>query len=138
VTAIDKYIRLRLRTRRLTLHMTQTDLANVIGVTFQQLQKYEKGTNRITASTLQKLAAAMKVPITYFSKTLHASMLTKTTQRWHGPVASHSGWLGALQSFQRNRKQVSPSRRGQSCRRDREGANNHFTGRVIMRSTGNG
>jgi transcriptional regulator with XRE-family HTH domain len=66
VTAIDKYIGLRLRTRRLMLHMTQTDLAKVIGLTFQQLQKYEKGTNRITASTLQTLAAAMKVPITYF------------------------------------------------------------------------
>jgi len=48
------------------LDMTQSDLAKVIGLTFQQLQKYEKGTNRITASTLQKLAAGMKVPITYF------------------------------------------------------------------------
>jgi transcriptional regulator with XRE-family HTH domain len=68
VTAIDKYIGHRLRTQRLILNMTQTDIAKVIGVTFQQLQKYEKGTNRITASTLQKLAAAMKVPITYFLK----------------------------------------------------------------------
>jgi transcriptional regulator with XRE-family HTH domain len=48
------------------LHMTQTDLAKVIDLTFQQLQKYEKGTNRVSASTLQKLAATMKVPITYF------------------------------------------------------------------------
>jgi transcriptional regulator with XRE-family HTH domain len=48
------------------LRMTQTELGKVVGVTFQQLQKYEKGTNRLRASTLQKLAAVMKVPITYF------------------------------------------------------------------------
>src|SRR6266545_7097703 len=65
-TALDKYIGLRLRTRRLMLDMTQSDLAKVIGLTFQQLQKYEKGTNRVSATTLQKLAATMKVPITYF------------------------------------------------------------------------
>ena len=68
VTALDKYIGLRLRTRRLMLDMTQSDLAKVIGLTFQQLQKYEKGTNRVSATTLQKLAATMKVPITYFFK----------------------------------------------------------------------
>ena len=67
-TALDKYIGLRLRTRRLMLDMTQSDLAKVIGLTFQQLQKYEKGTNRVSATTLQKLAATMKVPITYFFK----------------------------------------------------------------------
>jgi transcriptional regulator with XRE-family HTH domain len=50
------------------LDMTQSDLAKVIGLTFQQLQKYEKGTNRVSATTLQKLAATMKVPITYFFK----------------------------------------------------------------------
>jgi len=48
------------------LHMTQADLAKVLGVTFQQLQKYEKGTNRLGASTLPKLAATLKVPIVYF------------------------------------------------------------------------
>jgi len=66
VTAIDKHIGHRLRTRRLTLEMTQSDVARLIGLTFQQLQKYETGTNRVSASTLQQLAAKMKVPVTYF------------------------------------------------------------------------
>ena len=57
-----------MRARRLMLDMTQSDLAKVIGLTFQQLQKYEKGKNRVSATTLQKLAATMKVPITYFFK----------------------------------------------------------------------
>jgi transcriptional regulator with XRE-family HTH domain len=66
VTAIDKHIGHRLRTRRLTLDMTQSDLSRLIGLTFQQVQKYEKGANRISASTLQELAAAVKVPLSYF------------------------------------------------------------------------
>ena len=65
-TAIDKHIGRRLRARRMMLHLTQTDLAKVIGLTFQQLQKYEKGTNRLSASNLQKMAATLKAPLTYF------------------------------------------------------------------------
>jgi transcriptional regulator with XRE-family HTH domain len=63
---IDKHLGLRLRMRRLGLRMTQTALANLIGVTFQQVQKYEKGTNRVSASTLQKLSETLHVPVTYF------------------------------------------------------------------------
>jgi transcriptional regulator with XRE-family HTH domain len=76
-TGIDKHIGHRLRTRRLMLHMSQTDLAKVLGVTFQQLQKYEKGTNRLGASSLPKLAAALKVPLVYFlegAQTEHADL----------------------------------------------------------------
>jgi transcriptional regulator with XRE-family HTH domain len=63
---IDKHLGLRLRMRRLALRMSQTALADSIGVTFQQVQKYEKGTNRISASTLQKLSETLQVPITDF------------------------------------------------------------------------
>jgi len=63
---IDKHLGLRLRMRRLALRMTQTALADLIGVTFQQVQKYEKGTNRVSASTLQKLSETLHVPVTYF------------------------------------------------------------------------
>jgi transcriptional regulator with XRE-family HTH domain len=48
------------------LRMSQTDLANGIGVTFQQVQKYEKGTNRMGASRLQQIADSLQVPITFF------------------------------------------------------------------------
>lgn len=54
------------RLRRLSLDMSQTDLADRIGVTFQQVQKYEKGVNRIGASRLQQIATALEVPVSYF------------------------------------------------------------------------
>ena len=56
----------RLRMRRLSLGLTQTKVANAINVTFQQIQKYEKGTNGVSSSRLVQLANFLKVPITYF------------------------------------------------------------------------
>lgn len=62
----DAEVGQRVRSRRLECHLSQTDLAGRIGVTFQQVQKYEKGTNRIGASRLLRIAEALEVPITYF------------------------------------------------------------------------
>ena len=56
----------RLRMRRLSLGLTQTKVANAINVTFQQIQKYEKGTNGVSSSRLMQLSSFLKVPITYF------------------------------------------------------------------------
>src|SRR5215467_9507128 len=56
----------RMRERRMMLGMSQTELGAALGVTFQQIQKYERGVNRVSAATLQKLAATLRVPITYF------------------------------------------------------------------------
>ena len=56
----------RLRMRRLSLGLTQTKVANAINVTFQQIQKYEKGTNGVSSTRLMQLANFLKVPITYF------------------------------------------------------------------------
>ena len=56
----------RVRVRRLELGLSQTALANELGVTFQQVQKYEKGTNRIGASRLHAMARVLGVPVTYF------------------------------------------------------------------------
>ena len=54
--------------------LSQTDLANGIGVTFQQVQKYEKGVNRIGAGRLQRISEALDVPITFFfDATPHAA-----------------------------------------------------------------
>lgn len=55
-----------MRARRLVLGISQEDLGKAVGVSFQQIQKYEKGANRIGASRLQKLAHALQVPISYF------------------------------------------------------------------------
>lgn len=64
--AIDKQIGARLRMRRLTLDVSQQKLAADLGVSFQQLQKYEKGINRIGAGRLKQLAEILQVPITFF------------------------------------------------------------------------
>ena len=56
----------KLRMRRLSLGLTQTRVAQSINVTFQQIQKYEKGTNGVSSSRLMQLSSFLKVPITYF------------------------------------------------------------------------
>ena len=56
----------KLRMRRLSLGLTQTKVANAINVTFQQIQKYEKGTNGVSSSRLVQLSNFLKVPVTYF------------------------------------------------------------------------
>ena len=64
--AIDRHVASRLRLRRLEEGMTQTQLAQAVGVTFQQLQKYEGATNRISAGALYQLALTLDVPVQYF------------------------------------------------------------------------
>ena len=56
----------KLRIRRLSLGLTQTKVAQAINVTFQQIQKYEKGTNGVSSNRLMQLAEFLKVPIIYF------------------------------------------------------------------------
>ncbi len=64
--AIDKKLGQRVRTRRLEIGMSQERLAELLGVTFQQVQKYEKGVNRIAASRLHDIAASLDMPIARF------------------------------------------------------------------------
>jgi transcriptional regulator with XRE-family HTH domain len=56
----------RIRLRRVEMGFSQAELAKKIGVTFQQVQKYEKGVNRVGASRLQQVATALDVPVTFF------------------------------------------------------------------------
>lgn len=62
----DKYVGSRVRMRRLMLEMSQEKLGQKLGLTFQQVQKYEKGTNRIGASRLQHISQILKVPVSFF------------------------------------------------------------------------
>jgi len=64
--AMDRYIGGRLRLWRRTMDVDANNLATRIGITYQQLQKYEKGVNRISAARLYDLAKELNVPITYF------------------------------------------------------------------------
>ena len=63
----------KLRMRRLSLGLTQTKVAKAINVTFQQIQKYEKGTNGVSSSRLMQLSSFLKVPITYFFEDYNSS-----------------------------------------------------------------
>src|SRR5689334_7557355 len=71
--SVDTAIGDRLRERRIFLGMTQQELAEAIGLTFQQIQKYENGTNRIAVARLLELAVALKVSPLYFLKGLYAA-----------------------------------------------------------------
>jgi transcriptional regulator with XRE-family HTH domain len=62
----DAEIGLRVRTLRLQRGLSQTELGNLISVTFQQVQKYEKGVNRISAGRLQRIAEVLGVPVSFF------------------------------------------------------------------------
>ncbi|GLK66545.1 helix-turn-helix domain-containing protein [Hansschlegelia plantiphila] len=63
---VDKHVGSRVRMRRVLIGMSQEKLGEALGITFQQIQKYEKGTNRIGASRMQQIATVMAVPVSYF------------------------------------------------------------------------
>lgn len=63
---IDQYVGQRIRARRMALGVSQEKLGAALGVTFQQVQKYEKGTNRVSASRLQQVGDVLGVPVSHF------------------------------------------------------------------------
>jgi transcriptional regulator with XRE-family HTH domain len=63
---IDKHVGSRVRMRRMMLGMSQEKLGDALDLTFQQVQKYEKGTNRIGASRLQQISLILQVPVAFF------------------------------------------------------------------------
>jgi len=63
---IDIHVGSRVRLRRMMLGMSQEKLGEHLGITFQQIQKYEKGTNRIGASRLQHIARVLQMPVSFF------------------------------------------------------------------------
>jgi transcriptional regulator with XRE-family HTH domain len=63
---IDKHVGSRVRMRRMMLSMSQEKLGDALALTFQQVQKYEKGTNRIGASRLQQISQILQVPVSFF------------------------------------------------------------------------
>lgn len=64
--AVDRHVAARIRQKRNELNMSQETLADALGVTFQQVQKYEKGTNRVSAGRLFSISNLMDVDISYF------------------------------------------------------------------------
>jgi transcriptional regulator with XRE-family HTH domain len=72
---IDIHVGARLRLRRNLIGFSQDQLGKALGLTFQQIQKYERGTNRMGASRLFQVARLLKVPVTYFFEDLPAAVL---------------------------------------------------------------
>jgi len=63
---VDKHVGARVRMRRMLVGMSQEKLGEALGLTFQQVQKYEKGSNRIGASRLQQISTVLNVPVDFF------------------------------------------------------------------------
>lgn len=63
---VDRHVGSRVRMRRVLIGMSQEKLGETLGITFQQVQKYEKGTNRIGASRLHRISQVLGVPVTFF------------------------------------------------------------------------
>jgi len=62
---VDRYVGSRVRMRRIMLGMSQEKLGDALGLTFQQVQKYEKGTNRVGASRIQQISEILQVPVSF-------------------------------------------------------------------------
>jgi len=72
---VDVHVGARVRQRRALLGMSQTNLADAVGLTFQQIQKYERGFNRIGSSRLYEFAKILNVPVSYFFEEMPANVL---------------------------------------------------------------
>ena len=70
---VDVHVGTRLRERRSTLGMSQTAVGAAVGLTFQQIQKYERGSNRIGSSRLFEFSKALDVPVSYFFEDMPAA-----------------------------------------------------------------
>ncbi|GEO80717.1 helix-turn-helix domain-containing protein [Pararhodospirillum oryzae] len=78
---LDKEVGRRLRLRRKLLGMSQQQLADAVGITFQQVQKYERGVNRLSASRLWDFASILGVPVSFFFEDLDSADVDRTIPR---------------------------------------------------------
>ena len=81
---IDIHVGKRLRLRRLLLGLSQDRLGQMIGLTFQQIQKYENGTNRISASRLWDIAVLLEVPISFFFEDMDQETFERSPKKLWG------------------------------------------------------
>ncbi|MDR1266999.1 MAG: helix-turn-helix domain-containing protein [Holosporales bacterium] len=77
-SSIDQHVGMRVRTRRSVLRLSQGQLGEAVGLTFQQVQKYERGVNRISASRLLEISRALEVDISYFFEGLDKTAKPKS------------------------------------------------------------
>ncbi len=82
---IDKHVGSRVRMRRMMLSMSQEKLGGALGLTFQQVQKYEKGTNRIGASRLQQISHILQVPVAFLFEGAPAAQHAESNEEAPSP-----------------------------------------------------
>ena len=90
-SAIDEHIGQRLQLRRVMLGLSQKDLANACGVSFQQIQKYETAGNRISASRLFDLSTVLETPVSFFFRGLPGNTPEETRSGRRQPKVSNGG-----------------------------------------------
>jgi transcriptional regulator with XRE-family HTH domain len=95
----DVEIGKKIRALRLERGMSQSELADAIGVTFQQVQKYEKGANRVSAGRLQKIADVLDVPITFFYDGTSSRPKKKGRAKTRLDLVQTKGAMSLLQSY---------------------------------------
>ncbi len=84
--SVDLHVGARVRSRRMALGLTQDKLAKALGITFQQIQKYEKGANRIGASRLQAISRILGKPVSFFFSDASAPLSAKLLEVQTPPV----------------------------------------------------
>jgi len=105
---IDKHVGSRVRMRRMMLGMSQEKLGDGLNLTFQQVQKYEKGTNRIGASRLQHISQILQVPVSFFFEGApnmpgHAGMGEAPSPAYVSDFLATSDGLSLTKSFMKIR-----------------------------------
>ena len=89
---IDAHVGNRIRLRRTLLGLSQEKLASLLGLTFQQIQKYEKGTNRVSASRLWDISKVLKTPVGFFYEDMDKE-IAKQSPRTFSSSSSSTLWL---------------------------------------------
>jgi transcriptional regulator with XRE-family HTH domain len=97
---VDRHVGLRIRMRRKEIGVSQERLAEALGITFQQVQKYERGANRVSASKLWEIARALKTNVTYFYEGLNEHDTTPSDQGAQDFMLTSEG-LELMASFPR-------------------------------------
>jgi len=100
---IDVYVGSKVRLQRQMLHMSQSTLAGSLGITFQQVQKYEKGTNRIGASRLQAISGILGVPVGFFFKDTESDPVSMSGIETAYMPDGVTQFLGTLDGIKLNR-----------------------------------
>lgn len=98
---VDRHVGLRIRMRRKEMGVSQERLAEALGITFQQVQKYERGANRVSASKLWEIAGALRTPVSYFYDGLDGQAGVGAQQSSAQAFLSSSEGLELLAAFPR-------------------------------------